>query len=159
MVALLALCEGNPLVTGWFPWEGTVMWNAFPFGDVTITRIIHYNNVIMGVMASQITGLTIVYPIVYSGTVERIHQSSASLAFMRRIHRWPVNFPHKGLVTQKMFPFDYVIIYYTTLLYQPYFYQHASSMPKQSKMSVMCCVFANPYKPWHYFMIMTKLIT
>ena len=31
---------------------------------------------------------------------------------MREIHRWPVNSPHKGLVTWKMFPFDYVIIFY-----------------------------------------------
>ena len=38
------------------------------------------------------------------------HQSSASLALVRGIHRWPVNSPHKGPVTQKMFPFDDVII-------------------------------------------------
>ena len=36
-------------------------------------------------------------------------QSSASLAFVRGIHRWPVNSPHKGPVTRKMFPFDDVI--------------------------------------------------
>ena len=30
-------------------------------------------------------------------------------AFARGIHRWPVNSPHKGPVTQKMFPFDDVI--------------------------------------------------
>ena len=42
-----------------------------------------------------------------SDTDQRKHQSSASLAFMlRRIHRWPVNSPHKRPVTQKMFPFD-----------------------------------------------------
>ena len=29
---------------------------------------------------------------------------------MRRIHRWPVNSPHKGPVTRKMFPFADVII-------------------------------------------------
>ena len=38
------------------------------------------------------------------------HQSSASLAFVGGIHRWPVNSPHKGPVTRKMFPFDDVII-------------------------------------------------
>ena len=26
------------------------------------------------------------------------------------IHRWPMNSPHKGPVTRKMFPFDYVIM-------------------------------------------------
>ena len=40
----------------------------------------------------------------------RKHQSSASLAFVRGIHRGPVNSPHKWPVTQKMFPFDDVIM-------------------------------------------------
>ena len=39
------------------------------------------------------------------------HQSSASLAFVRGIHRGPVNSPHKWPVTRKMFPYDDVIIY------------------------------------------------
>ena len=64
----------------------------------------------MGTMASQITSLTIVYSTVYSGTDQRKHQSSASLAFVRGIHRWPVNSPHKGPVTRQMFPFDDVIM-------------------------------------------------
>ena len=45
--------------------------------------------------ASQITSLGIVYSTVYSGVNQRKHQSSASLAFVRRIHRGPVNSPHK----------------------------------------------------------------
>ena len=45
-----------------------------------------------------------------SGPDQRKHQSSASLAFVREIHRWPVNSPHKGPVAQKMFPFDDVIM-------------------------------------------------
>ena len=36
--------------------------------------------------------------------------SSTSLAFARGIHWWPVNSPHKGSVTRKMFPFDDVIM-------------------------------------------------
>ena len=64
----------------------------------------------MGAMASQITSLTIVYSTVYSGSNQRKHQSSTSLAFVRGIHRWPVNSPHKGPVTRKMFPFGDVII-------------------------------------------------
>ena len=70
----------------------------------------HYNDVIMSAMASQITSLTIVYSIVYSGADQRKHQSSASLVFVRGIHRWPVNSPHKGPATRKMFPFDDVIM-------------------------------------------------
>ena len=56
----------------------------------------YYNDVIMGAMALQ----------------ERKHQSSMSLAFGRGIHRCPVNFPHKGPVTRKMFPFDDDIMTY-----------------------------------------------
>ena len=47
----------------------------------------HYDDVIMGAMASQITSLAIVYSTVYSGTDQRKHQSSASLVFVRGIHR------------------------------------------------------------------------
>ena len=70
----------------------------------------HYGGVIISVMASQITSLTVVYSTVYSGVDQRKTQSSVSLAFVRRIHRWPVNSPHKGPVTRKMFPFDDVIM-------------------------------------------------
>ena len=48
--------------------------------------IFHYNDVIMSAMASQITSLTIVYSIVYSGADQRKHQSSTSLAFVSGIH-------------------------------------------------------------------------
>ena len=69
---------------------------------------VHYCDVIIGAMASQIASLTIVHSTVYSGVYQRKHQSSASLAFVWGIHRWPVNSPHKWLVTWKMFPFDEV---------------------------------------------------
>ena len=64
----------------------------------------------MSAMASQINSLTIVYLTVYSGTDQRKHRSSASLAFVRGTHRSPVNSTHKGPVTRKMFPFDDVIM-------------------------------------------------
>ena len=70
----------------------------------------HYYDVIMGTMASQITSLTTDYSTVYSGADQRKHQSSASLAFVWGVHRWPVNYPHKWSVTRKMFPFDGVIM-------------------------------------------------
>ena len=66
----------------------------------------HYNDVIIGAIVSQITSLTIVY----SDADQRKHQSSASLTFVRGIHRWPVNSPHKWPVTRKMFPFGDVIM-------------------------------------------------
>ena len=74
-------------------------------------RSFHYNDVIMSAMASQIASLTIVYSTVYSGADKKKHQSSASLVFVRGIHRWPVNSPHKGPVTRKTLPFDDVIMY------------------------------------------------
>ena len=47
----------------------------------------HYGDVTMTAIASQITSLTVVYSIVYSGADQKKHQSSASLAFVRGIHR------------------------------------------------------------------------
>ena len=63
----------------------------------------------MSTMSSQITSLTIDYSTVSSGADQGKHQSSASPAFVRRIHRWPVNSPHKGPVIRKIFPFDDVM--------------------------------------------------
>ena len=56
------------------------------------------------------TSLTIVYSTVHSGADQRNHQSSASLAFVREIHQWPGNSPHKWPVMRKMFPFNDVIM-------------------------------------------------
>ena len=64
----------------------------------------------MGAMVYQVTSITIVYSTVYSGADQRKHQSSASLAFVWGIHRWPVNSSQKWSVTRKMFPFDDVIM-------------------------------------------------
>ena len=69
-----------------------------------------YTDVIMDAKASQITSLTSVYSTVSSDADQRKHQSSTSLAFVRVIHRGPVNSPHKWPVTRKMFPFDDVIM-------------------------------------------------
>ena len=69
----------------------------------------HYSDVIMSTIASLITSITIVYLTVYSDEDQRKHQSPASLAFVRGIHRRPVNSPHKWPVTREMFPFDDVI--------------------------------------------------
>ena len=74
------------------------------------SRITDYSDVIMSSMTSQITGVLIVYSTICSGADQRKHQSSASLAIVRGIHRWPVNSQHKGPVTRKMFPIDYVIM-------------------------------------------------
>ena len=79
----------------------------------------------MSKMVSQITSLTIVYWTIYSGADQRKHQSYASLAFVRGIHRWPVNSPtqmasnaenvsiswcHHGIKLIK--PFGFIQIYH-----------------------------------------------
>ena len=63
----------------------------------------HYSGVILCAVASQITGVSIVCSTVWSSTDQRKYQSSASLAFVKGIHLWPVDSPHKGPVTRKCF--------------------------------------------------------
>ena len=74
--------------------------------QVTQNYSSHYSDVIMNAMASQITGVSIVCWTICSGAHQRKYQSTASLAFVRGIHQWSVDFPHKGPVTRKMCPFD-----------------------------------------------------
>ena len=106
-----------PMVSCWIIWKNIkICLHFLPFPTTEVTqaiepfRVPHCCDVIMGALASQITSLTIVYSIVYSGPDQRKHQSSASLAFVRGMHRWPVNSPHKWPVTRKMFVFDDVIM-------------------------------------------------
>ena len=70
----------------------------------------HYSDVIMSAMVSQITGVSIACLTVCIDADKRKQQSSASLAFVGGSHRWPAITPHRGPVTQKMFPFDDVIM-------------------------------------------------
>ena len=67
---------------------------AYAYGVAVLCFVLHYNDVIMSTIASQIISLTIVFS-VYSDTDQRKYQSSASLAFVRVIHRRPVNSLHK----------------------------------------------------------------
>ena len=73
------------------------------FGEENVR--LHYSDVIMSTMASQITNVWIVYSTICSGADQRKHQNSASLAFEGYS---PVagEFPHKGSVMRKMFPFN-----------------------------------------------------
>ena len=57
-------------------WVGRCSPWTWPFGN---QGEVHYSDVIMGAMASQIT---IVYSTVYSGAHKRKHRNSASLAFV-----------------------------------------------------------------------------
>ena len=104
-----------------------------------------------GAIASQITCLTIVYSTVYSDANQRKHQSSVSLAFVRGIHRGPVNSPHKGPVTRKMYPFDDVIMWshWTSKMIVRYILSSLCLRLSQSSQSsfiqyMRLCVFSLP---------------
>ena len=109
----------NRAMPGFTPsqWETVLLWNdvshwpGASLGSAPNVVAIHHSDIMMGAMASQITSLAIGYSTVYSGEDQRKHQSSASLAFVWGIHRWPVNSPHKGPVTWKIFSFNDVIMF------------------------------------------------
>ena len=89
------------------------LWHIWSVLQMQLTcqgRASHYDDVIIGAIASLITSLTFVYSTVYSGADQIKHQSSASLAFVWGIHRGPVNSPYRWPVTRKMFPFVDVIM-------------------------------------------------
>ena len=88
-------------------------WNIVGYTTGAFWELWNYSDFIISMMASQIASLTIVYATFYSGADQRKYQSSASLAFVWGIHRWPGNSPHKWPVTRKMFPFNDVIIVFT----------------------------------------------
>ena len=75
-------------------------------GSFREKRFHHYSSIIMDAIAPQITGVSMVCSTICSGADRRKHQSSASLAVVRVLRWWPMNSPHKGPVTRKMFPFD-----------------------------------------------------
>ena len=108
----------------------------------------HYNDAIMGAVASQITRLTIVCSTVYSDADQRKHQSSASLAFVRGIHRGPVNSLHKWPVTRKMFPFDDVIMCWEISRDRSFEWRHPSHERKTKWISeqetIKMLLYLNP---------------
>ena len=110
----------------------------------------HYDDVIMGTIASQITCLTSVYSTVYSGADQSKHQSSASLAFVWGIHRGPVNSPHKWPVTRKMFPFDDVIMMLTLILLLVYWQR---SMGQSGRLAILWLIWhtQGPAQNGHHF--------
>ena len=80
-----------------------LMWQMLWLCLKNSSQCIYNSDIIMGTISSLITSLTSVYSTVHSGADQRKHQSSASLAFVRGIHRRPVNSPHKWPVTRKCF--------------------------------------------------------
>ena len=111
----------------------------------------------MGTMVSQITSLTIVYSTVYSGADPTKHQSSASLAFVRGIHRWALNSPHKGPATRKMFPFDDVFMMFLITKQMV----HILNVPFHTEETVTSLgkfLFAISFSSIHVYSTVTDLI-
>ena len=65
----------------------------------------------MTTMASQITSLTVVYSTVYSDADKKQTSKLCVTGLSVGNSPGPVNSPHKGPVTQKMFPFEDVIMW------------------------------------------------
>ena len=132
-------------------WMDGLVWIALWFSTIllvlSVPHLYSNSDVIMGAMASQITSLTIVCSTVYSGADQRKYQSSASLAFVMGIHRWPVNSPHKGPVTRKMFPFDDVIMYVTPTR-SPLYLQTPQHQQTQRKLPIRCFLLRVPVYHW-----------
>ena len=97
----------------------------------------------MGTMTSQITSVTIVSSTVYLGADQRKHRSFASLAFVRGIHRWPVNSPHKWPVTRKMFPFDDVLMTRVAISIVPGVISIMISIPFWILVCISCLALQN----------------
>ena len=108
-------CSVDTIILKWHSRITPVSTGSFTFRFENVWDALHYNDVTMGTIASQITSLTIAYSAVNSDADQRKHQSSASLAFVRGIHRGPVNSTHKWSFTREMFPFDDVIMDWTTI--------------------------------------------
>ena len=71
---------------------------------------VHYSGAIMNAMASQITGVWIVCWTVCSSADQRKPQNSAPLPFVRGIHWWAVDSPHKGPVNAESASFKIIAL-------------------------------------------------
>ena len=78
---------------------------------INVWGVFHYTDVIMSMIASQITSLAVVYSMVYSGADQRKTSKLRVTGLCAGNSPGPVKSPHKGPVTRKMFPFDDVIMY------------------------------------------------
>ena len=107
----------------------------------------------MGAIATQITSLTNVYSTVYSGGDQSKHQSSASLALVWGFHRWPVNSPHKGPVTRKMFSFDDAIMSGSTMIIVLWW---GDIIPEWNDDMMQGYIMRRVWLPHDYFMIWSR---
>ena len=99
--------------------------------------------------SDDVTGVSIVCLAVCSSVDKRKHQSSASLAFVGGIYRWPADSPQEGPVSRKMLPFDDVIMKFcdrTTLWFVPYMYHTMDSIYRFSAKHMMTSSSGNIFR-------------
>ena len=75
----------------------------------------HKSDVIMSVMSlcpKSLCPKSTVCLAIYLGEHQTKYQNSRHWSFVKGIHRWPVDSPHKGPVTQKAVPFHDIIMYH-----------------------------------------------
>ena len=103
--ALRVFWEEKPPVNSGLPHKGPVMQKAFPCHDNALQWRHNGRDSVSNNQSHHC---------LLNGLFRRRSKktsSSASLAFVRGIHRWPVNSPLKWPVTRKMFPLDDVIMW------------------------------------------------
>ena len=105
-------------------------------------------------MASEITSLTIVYSTVYSRRRSKKTSKLRVTGLCAGIHRWPVNSPHKGPVTRKLFPFDDVIMRskypgHGCVLYHIHFRHYSLRIKISIKISFQCSLKLILIKKFH----------
>ena len=121
------LCEGSPVVNGGFLSQRA--------GYVTVMS--HYSDVIMSDGVSNHRRLDCLLNRLFRRRSKKI-SSSASLDFVREIHRWPVNFSHKGPLTRKMFSFDDVIMKSDVCWHQLFIAQTLQILVICDTMTLIC---------------------
>ena len=80
-------------------------------------RSVHYNDVMMGAMASQITTLTIIYWIIYSKRRSKKTSKLRLTGLSAGNSSVPVEFPAQRASNAEMLPFDGVIMDYSWSIY------------------------------------------
>ena len=117
----------------------------------------HYSDVIMSMMASEIISLTIVYSTLYIGA-DKKHQSSATMPFVRGIHRWQMNSSHKRSVT-RICCFHLTSLWYPIVSFFSHGVQSRSAMSigliisfqiMHLKISSSKCIFEDLYTPSYW---------
>ena len=107
LVSLWSVAHGVAGLTCWVVTQQVR--EANPWATLYCLLPHHYSDVIMSAMASQINDVSIILTRLCRRRSKKISKLRVT-GLCEGIHRSPVNSPHKGSVTRKIFPFDDVIM-------------------------------------------------